>query len=350
MSSSSSLGFGGFLLGLGVGWVVFQYIEVSSNLFSWILILVGVSVIASALISRSRPRNNIGGLVSGAMGGLILSLFITSGFGFIGDITRGGISGVYRYKDTESFSGAVTEGSVYLDVANFNGPITVSTWSRAEYSIDLTISARVEEDLDDIGVDFWEGGTPDQKRLTLEYDVAPTDRSKYAIEVVINLPADAVMEFDLTSSNGGIYLTDITGSVLTLTTSNGAIEFDDVSANRINGGTSNARIVGSVEAPVTYLSTSNGKITLTLPCTVTGDYILLTSNSIIDLELSSSSSVGYDLDLSTSNGEVAIDLPNLSYTTNTRTSKAAETSGFDSKAVQITIEGSTSNSGIDVGT
>jgi len=35
MSNSPSLGFGGLLIGLGVGWFVFTTFDVSSNLFTW---------------------------------------------------------------------------------------------------------------------------------------------------------------------------------------------------------------------------------------------------------------------------------------------------------------------------
>ncbi|UCH57595.1 MAG: DUF4097 family beta strand repeat protein [Candidatus Bathyarchaeota archaeon] len=348
-SSSPRLGFGGFLLGLGAGWIIFTYFEVSSNVFSWLLILAGAGVIISTLISQGRPRLKIGGLVGGLMGGLILSLFITSGFGIIGDITRGGISATYRFKDTASYSGAVSEARVYLVVDNFNGPVSVSTWGEAEYKVDLSIGARREEYLDDLKIEFGESITQGQKRLSLGYDILPTEHSRYAIEVEVLLPADAVIGLDLSSSNGGIYLTEITGDTLTLATSNGAIEFDDVLAERINGATSNGQISGRVEAPDTVLSTSNGRIELTLPCTVTGEYVLSTSNGAIDLEVSSSE-VGYSLDLSTSNGRVDVDLPNLSYTTDQRTRKVARTTGFDAKDVRITINGSTSNSNVDVGT
>lgn len=328
--------------------MIFTYYEVSGNVFSWLLILVGAGVIGSALISRSIPGYDIGGLVGGLMGGLVLSLFITSGFGFIGDITRSGISATYRFTDTKSFSGMVAEDAVYLEVDNFNGQVRVSTWDKAEYKVDLMIRARSKEYLDDLVVDFDEGGTAEQKRLSLGYDIPATYMSRYAIDVEVSLPTDAVIDLDLSSSNGGIYLEDIDGDTLTLGTSNGEMSLDDVFAERINGETSNGRIVGRVEAPVTALSTSNGKIDLTLPCTVTGNYVLRTSNSAINLKVSSRSEVGYSLDLATSNGSVDIDLPNLSYTTNQRTRKVARTTGFDAKDVRITIEGSTSNSSVDV--
>lgn len=350
MSSSPRLGFGGFLLGLGVGWYLFTTLEISGNVFAWLLILAGAGMIFSTLISWKRPGLNTGGLVSGLVGGLILSLFLTSGFGIIGDMTRVGVSLTYRAEDTKSFSGTMTAGSVYLEVDNFNGPIRVSTWDRAEYNVELTIKARTEEDLDDLKMNFDESGTQDEKRLTLRYDIPPTERSRYAIEVDVFLPADAMIDLDLDSSNGGIYLNNIVGDSLIIDTSNGEIVFENVLAERIIGDTSNGRIRGELEAPDTSLSTSNGKIDLTIPCTVSGEYELSTSNGAIELIVSPSAQIGYDLDLSTSNAGIDIDLSDLDYSQNQRTRKVAKTDEFNEKAVKIAIKASTSNAGIDVGT
>jgi DUF4097 and DUF4098 domain-containing protein YvlB len=105
-----------------------------------------------------------------------------------------------------------------------------------------------------------------------------------------------------------------------------------------------------VEAPDTILSTSNGGISLTLPCSVSGEYDLGTSNGNVKLKVSPSSEVGYDLDLSTSNGEIDITLPDLEYSQNQNTRKKANTVGFSTKSLQIIIEASTSNGNIDVET
>ena len=67
------------------------------------------------------------------------------------------------------------------------------------------------------------------------------------------------------------------------------------------------------------------------------------------LTVSSSSNVAYDLDLSTSNGEVTIDLIALEYTKNERTSKIARTTGFKDQNVQVVIRGRTSNGNIKIG-
>jgi len=351
LSTSPKLGLGGFLLGLGIGWFIFTYYEVSGNIFSWLIIFAGAGVVISALISWSRPRLDIGGLVGGLMGGLILSLFITSGFSVFTDVFDGDSFSGYNARDTKTFNGVTTASSIYLEVDNFNGPISVSTWSKDEYSVKLDIRAKREEYLDDLKIDFdvMESQTITQG-ISLSYDIPQSATSRYTIGVEVFLPADASINLNLMSSNGGIDLSDIEGERMTLRTSNGALELNEVYSEEIDGDTSNGDISGMVEAPDTSLSTSNGAIDLDLPCTQSGSYRLSASNGRIDIKVSSSTGVGYDLELTTSNGNIDIDLPNLEYSTNQQTRKVAETANFASKNVHITINASTSNSSIDVGT
>jgi hypothetical protein len=376
MSNSPSLGFGGFLVGLGVGWFVFTTFDVTSNLFAWLMIIGGAAVVVSSLVSRTSFGRRTGGLVGGVIGGLILSLVFTTGFGFI-DMFDGGSLGTYRAETTESFTGAMTADSIYLSVDNFNGPVSVSAWDRSEYSVELLIKAKgtttsqAEKNLEDFVIDFDESVVQGQGRLVLGYGILETSYNKYSVQVEVFLPADAVVDLELESSNGAMSLKDLVGDEIQLDTSNGAFTFDNVYAESINAETSNGAISGDFEAPDTFISTSNGAIDLgaisgdfeapdtfistsngaidlTLPCTVTGEYILRTSNGQVDLSVSSSSDVGYDLDASTSNGVVSIGLPNLDYSVNQRTSKEARTVGFEAMEIQITLDVSASNGSMDI--
>jgi hypothetical protein len=145
-------------------------------------------------------------------------------------------------------------------------------------------------------------------------------------------------------------LSEVSGERARLSTSNGALVFDDVYYDVFDGDTSNGGISGLFESPDTYLDTSNSAVDIELPCTVSGDYIISTSNARIDIKASSSNQIGYDLSLSTSNGNIEIDLPDLDYSINQRNRAVAETADFSSKEVQITIEAGTSNSSINVET
>ena len=353
MSDHKGLGFGGFLVGLGAGWMVFQEIHVSGEVFAWILIIAGAGVVASSLLFSSRRNRHFGGLFRGLTVGTILSLMITSNFVLYG-ISSGGYSGNYRAQDTMTFTGALTADTVLLDVNSFNGPIEVSTWNKDEYSISALIKAKgttdaeAEENLERFEFDLDESIIFGKKRLVLRHNVAGTMTSRYSVQIEVWLPADATIELALDSSNGGIYLSDIEGGEIKLDTSNGGFRFDNVEARNVDAKTSNGPVTGKLDAWNADISTSNGAITLTLPCTRNGRYELRTSNGPVQLEVSSSTSIGYELDLTTSNGIVDIDLPNLDYTVSTRTRKEAHTYGLTSKSVRITIDSRTSNGSMRV--
>lgn len=350
MSRDSGLGFGGFLLGLGIGWVVFRYFEVTSNLFAILMILLGIVIIGSTLLKSQLPRFEYGDLFGGLIGGLILSLIFTSGFSIFTDIFDEGTFGDYRYQESKLFSGGITAGTVSLEVDNFNGPIRVSTWDKNEYNVELNIRARRESDMDDLKIDFDAMETQMTQSINLGYDIPPTSYSRYSIAVEVFLPREATINLNLASSNGGITLSDIESERITLKTSNGQIELNNVYADVIDAATSNGGISGAFKASDTSLSTSNGAIDLEILSSSSGNYKLSTSNARIDLEVSSSTEIGYDLDLSTSNASIDVDVPNLDYSTNERTRKVAKTNNFESKNVKISIDAGTSNGSISVQT
>jgi DUF4097 and DUF4098 domain-containing protein YvlB len=335
--------------------MVFQEIHVSGELFAWIMIIAGAGVVASSLLFSSRRNRHFGGLIRGLTVGTILSLMITSNFVFYG-ISSGGYSSSYRAQDTMTFTGALAADSVLLDINSFNGPIEVSTWTKDEYSISALIKAKgttdaeAAENLDRFELDLDESVILGKKKLALRHNVAGTMTSRYSVQIEVWLPADATIDLSLDSSNGGIDLTEIAGGVIDIRTSNGGINFDDVTAGSVNAYTSNGRVDGSLEAPDVHIVTSNAHIGLDTPCTVTGNYVLRTSNSGVHVSVSGSTGVGYDFDLSTSNGDVHVDLPDLDYTRNLKATKVAHTRGFEEKVVRITISATTSNGGIVIET
>ncbi|MDH5441521.1 MAG: DUF4097 domain-containing protein [Candidatus Bathyarchaeota archaeon] len=347
MRNSAQLGLGGFLVGLGLGWLLSQTFIISYNVFAWLVIIAGAGVIVSALISWIRPRLSIGGLVGGLLIGLVLSILATSGMGF---------EERYRAEEIRTFDGAVAENAVSFVVANRNGAVRVSTWDRSEYTVELTIRARGLTDIeaqgiiDGLDIDLAEERVQNRLRLVLEYNIPTETWRRLSIEVAANLPAEANIDLDLQSSNGGIYLSDVTGDTIKLQTSNGQLDLDRVYSKSISAITSNGRIDGEIEAESASLTSSNGEIELTIPGTISGNYGLDTSNGNIHLAVSPSDQVGYDLGLSTSNGDIDINLSDLEYTKNERTSKEARTTGFSSRAKQITIEAETSNGNITLDT
>ncbi|UCD45440.1 MAG: DUF4097 family beta strand repeat protein [Candidatus Bathyarchaeota archaeon] len=355
MSDNGRLGFGGVLVGLGLGWIIFNAINVTSGLFSWVMILSGSVLILSTLFFRGRETRNVKRLSNGLMIGLLVSLLVASGNNnFVGPVFSADL-GAYRAQETRSFSGALTTGRVLLDVNSFNGLITVSTWDRQEYSITVLVKARgvtdadAEKNLDRFELDLDEGPLGGRTRLVLGHNTPQSWTSKYSLQVEARLPTGATVDLDLDSSNGAISLTDIRGGAVDLRTSNGRVDLDHVTAGRAEVSTSNGDVEGVLDAPDARVDTSNGGIELRLPCTVSGRYVLRTSNAAVDITVPDLSGVGYDVDASTSNAYVEIDLDGLVYSLNQKNSKEARTEGFVDRDVRITLEIETSNGGVKVG-
>jgi len=140
MSRSSGLGFGGVLLGVGIGWVVLNYVDVSFDIVPYLLIIVGIGIVASTVIFKQRSRT-VTELTGGLIGGLFLAVIFSGVFGYTNIFPFGsGITGsgdiVTRTFDYQGFS--VIEASY-----GFNLEVTQGN----EYSITVSVDDNVVDRL-----------------------------------------------------------------------------------------------------------------------------------------------------------------------------------------------------------
>ena len=279
----------------------------------------------------------------------------------------------HRIEEVRSYSGEVTQGKTFFDAATFNGRISVSTWDKPEYNVELLVRAsgrsneEAQRNLEELKTHLEEQPEDDKLGLILMID-RPTERNRgYSVSLDVTLPAKAETDLRLRTSNGRISVDSLKGETLKMKTSNGRIELKDVEAKTIDcktsngkvlmnnvkaenieGRTSNGSISGEIDASDVTLSTSNGKIDLKLTCSTSGRYRLRSSLGSINLDVSRESDVGYNLDLHTSMSSVVIDLPDLVYSINRRNEKAAKTTNYGDKERKIAIEASTSMGKIQV--
>jgi len=352
-----AISLGLFLVALGLGWFIFGNlnIEITPTVFAYVLIIAGAAIILSVIATWRRASLPVGGIAGAIVAGLILALFLTHGLTIIQMF--GGGTGVWPFNSqtTKSYSGSITSGNIYLEVNNINGPVRLSTWNRAEYSVDLTIRAGgpsqtgANDNLANFkpSLDVTQQGG--QQRLVLRYDIGQTSRSWYTVDVTAMLPSAANTDLSLVSSNGLIQVTNVNGTTMSFDTSNARLNLDHVyAATSITAGTSNAQAEGTFQAPNTTVSTSNARISLSIPSTISGIYTLSTSNGPIDLKVSPSTQVGYSVDLSTSNANINVALSNISYSVNQRTQVTGQTTGFASLPTRVSLKAITSNAAISV--
>jgi len=355
MARPRGLGFGGFLIGLGAGWMTFRYMTLTTQMWAWLMIIAGSAIVASAVVSYYKPGFNAGSLVSAVAGGLILSLVMTQGLGFVNFISDSG--GVYPYSEEEvrNFDGGVAVSDVLFSTENVNGIVDVSTWSSNSYSINVTVIGKGTSESDALSMlgnvetdvsTFPVGG---RLEIVLTIDVPRTLWKKATVNVEVKLPASATVDLDVSTTNGELRTTDLTGGDLYLTLTNGNMVIDDVTASTIHASTTNGNVQGTLEAEDVSARTTNGRITLEVPSQMSGSYDLSSTNGNIEVSVSPSQDVGFKVDLSVSNGVTSISLPDLDYTTNTAKHKVAETEGYSSMSVKIEVEASTTNGNVEVG-
>jgi len=353
MSNGGAIGFGGFLLGLGAGYLVFRELNLAVNSVAWILIIIGATIIVSALIRWASPSLGIHRVIGGLAGGLVFALILTQGFNFFtGIVNVGNISLPYSTTEVKTYSGVSPTDSVYLRLGSMNGQISLSTWEKNDYYIEATITARgsnqkeADDNLAALNKELSKDETTAQQKLTLVFSSTTLINNPYQISIEVKLPASAKLDLDLTTSNGVVTISNVNGGSVVVHTSNGALYFTNVNADTIRGSTSNGAITGIISATTCTLTTSNSPMTLQIYSEVNGSYTFTTSNGNVDVTVGANA--GYKLNGSTSNGEVIFKIPNLTYSKETRTSKVAQTVGYDSANTQISVNIQTSNSDLTI--
>ncbi len=168
------------------------------------------------------------------------------------------------------------------------------------------------------------------------------------------LPRDYRYQLDLHSSNGRLVVEGLEAEHLRAETSNGRVVLTDLSAEVAEVRTSNGAVRLACSARRLEARTSNGAIEAGLPAAwpVEGEAVLdlATSNGRIALELPAGGP-GYDLDASTTNGAVRVELPGQDHEAGGvrgRRQVRVRTADYDARPRRLKIRARTSNGSITV--
>ena len=351
----SGLGFGGFLLGVGGGYYIFQYVEFSFDIISYLLILMGVGIILGSVLSKG-GKSPLSDVFGGVVGGLFLAVFLTQGFGLIGDFTNQWDdidSPIYRATETVSLDALLDADALILTVEAVNGGIGVSPWSGDSVELELEIRAKgdtdaeAERNIDDFEYTLQDTTVGGTQELSLTFPISNTNWNLYTVVVTIKVPEGVETELLLDSTNGKIVVSDLVLTGIDVETTNGVITLNDVESPTINVDTTNGGIFGTITSSETHFSTTNGVITIELTAS-SGEHDFDTTNGIIELTLPTGTDIGYSIDLDTSVGAIAVNLPNIDYSVDRIRNKIGETEGFSSKDIQITINAETTIGAIEL--
>jgi DUF4097 and DUF4098 domain-containing protein YvlB len=352
--SNSGFGFGGFLVGLGIGWYLFKFIDFSLDLVSYFLIFLGIVIILGGLLRSGSREHPISSMLGGVIGGLILATFLTQGFGFIFSLTDNFSDfGGYRASDTFTLNTPVTEDSIALNITSINGGIEVTSWNSDFIEFEIEVKAKgstqseAEDNIDRFEHELSSNIIAGVQEISLSFPITNRNWNLYSVSIDAYIPSSSTVSYMLETTNGLVTLNEIVGDIIIVKTTNGAIKLNTIKAELIDAQSTNGIIEGIIDTKQSDLRTTNGAIEITLSKS-SGSHIFTTTNGIIDLNLPSGSEVGYKFDLDTSIGLIDVNLSNIDYIVNEVRSKKGETSGYSTKTVQIEITAKTSIGGIEL--
>lgn len=226
----------------------------------------------------------------------------------------------------------VANGYVHASRGGDNATVTVTAWARAG-----TREAAVERAREiDVRV------LVDEGRIVGRAD-APSWNNRGAHA---DLQASTVLSGDLSTSNGKVELSDLQADAIRASTSNGAVDATGTYRGTLSLSTSNGQIGGDVEVHGDLsATTSNGKIDLDVTPRSTLRLDVGSSNGAVDLGLNEDADTAYEVDASTSNGQLSEDMDEAHLEGGDR-SATLVTEGGDGRPIQVTGDVDTSNADV----
>jgi len=223
MSRSSGMGFGGLLIGVGIGYVAIRYLKFSIDISAVLLIIIGIGIIASSILFRNQYRY-LREITGGVIGGLFLAIIFTGAFNFInpfpfGNTITGSGDIITQTYGIQDFSSIETGYGFGLEVAQSD-----------EYSISVSFDDNVEDKL----LVVKEGDT-------LKIELEQGSYSNMNLRATITMPRLDSMEFsggshgDVTgfSSENDFRLDLSGGSWVTIVGSTGDLTIDASGGSRL---------------------------------------------------------------------------------------------------------------------
>ena len=238
-----------------------------------------------------------------SLGSLLCLLIVAAGCCF----NIGSCAMRAKYERTVQLSAPLSPGSSFA-AQTHNGSITITGADVTDCNLTATITARAitEEDAKKLAERIKIKLEPWGDKLTTKID-KPTFRFNQSVSVSLDVTVPNNTDLELTTHNGSIRITDITGR-LNATTHNGKVTAEQISGT-IELHTHNGSVICREVSGDTQLKTHNGSVKLYYSedapsvCNIS----LITYNGGIDL--TTPSNFSGEVEASTHNGSINTELP-----------------------------------------
>jgi DUF4097 and DUF4098 domain-containing protein YvlB len=235
--------------------------------------------------------------------------------------------------------------TVRIDFSTFNGWIILRSAEVENISVEI-IKKGTEEGINNIDIAFSDQLSQDGTQiisLIADRINQLLINGQEGVSLEAKIPQDKSYFLDLETSNGLIEVNQIKGSEFKARTSNGKLSLQNTEFNIIEAQTSNGMVSGEIRSDHVDISTSNGRIDITIEGE--GDYRMRTSNNNINLNLFN---LPTRVDASTSNANVEWTGVPIEIDRSTNNILRAQTEDFGTDKNQIDVNVSTSNGNIKI--
>lgn len=238
-----------------------------------------------------------------SLGSLLCLLFVTAGCCF----NIGSCAMRAKYERTVQLSSPLSPGSSFA-AQTHNGSITITGADVTDCNLTATITARAitEEDAKKLAERIKIKLEPWGDKLTTKID-KPTFMFNQSVSVSLDVTVPNNTDLELTTHNGSIRITNITGR-LNATTHNGKVTAEQISGTT-ELRTHNGSVICREISGDTQLKTHNGnvKVYYSEAAPSVCNISLITYNGGIDL--TTPSNFSGEVEASTHNGSIRTDLP-----------------------------------------
>lgn len=228
----------------------------------------------------------------------------------------GGLSGCFGSQATDYFNGEydANENTV-LRVTTLNGQIEINTWDGDTVSFNaVKKSSFGQEELDNVEINVDES----ENQIEIEAKYMGKRTTTPSVDMNIKIPQYVTVD-SATTSNGAIQISGTKGDIIA-TSSNGAIIIENVDGY-VSATTSNGRIEIKGTTGIKDLKSSNLGIYAEV-YDFQENTSISTSNGGITVYINSS--LNADIDMTTSNGQIAISGISLNMTISEEKHKVGE--------------------------
>lgn len=300
---------GAALIAIGIVLLLAPELLAQQELYPTAVACIGVFLILLGILMAVLPGNGLF-VLKALSSALYIAGTVVILLGILGTpilFFTGLMKGPYSFSYRSA--GSLEDNEVRLEVQNPIGDIVVGGWERGEYSVEVTLNVQAlsRKDAERVAESFKPIVAIERAGNKTTIKVQPSQSKPSAFvtyDVRVTLPQGVSAELSLQTSVGSVKLRDIFVSEAEIEATTGRVAIGNVKANSLNAKTTTGTIEAVVDAKRARISTTTGKIELSIAGMFSGEYTLTATTGKISISVPEKMGVGVQLEAVSTLGDV----------------------------------------------